>query len=42
MIKKRTDNYINKIAGCPSLYKMQKKLYFAELLNSWGEYYQCN
>ena len=39
IIKKGTDKYINKIAGSPKQYEIQKKLLFAELLVSLGEYY---
>ena len=35
-----TDRLINKIPGNPSLYEIQKKMHFAELLIAREEYYQ--
>ena len=41
MIKKRTDKYINNITDSCSLNEIKKKkLHLAELLISFGEYYQ--
>ena len=40
MIKIETDEYINKISGCPSLYKIQK-IHFAKLFIPLRDHYQC-
>ena len=42
MIKKGSDKHINKIPESPSLFrKLQKALYFVELIISSGDCYQC-
>ena len=40
IIKKGTDKHTNTIPDNPSWYEIQKKQHFAELLFSFGEYYQ--
>ena len=41
MIKKETDKHIIRTPGSGSLHEIQK-LHFAELIISFGEYYQCH
>ena len=42
MIKKGTGKWINKISDSPSLFEIEKKMHFVELLNSFREYYECD
>ena len=42
MIKEGIHKHTNKMPENPSLYEIQKKIYFAVLLISLGDYYQCN